>query len=71
MPDTIRKSILDAIQQGEWDYEPADTDCLRFPSTGALPGSDEKLAVLANRAQQGLPLWHDQDRRSYDDRPGL
>ena len=32
-----------------------------------MPGTAEKLDVLAERLQQGLPLWHPSDRRSYDD----
>jgi hypothetical protein len=29
--------------------------------TDALPGSEEKVAVLAERARLGLSLWHPQD----------
>ena len=65
--EIVQKSILDAIQQGDWDYEPLELPSQQFDSTGALPGSDEKLAILAARAQRGLPLWHDGDCRDYDD----
>ena len=34
----------------------------RFTPTDAPIGSQEKIAVLAHRAQLGLPLWHPQDR---------
>ena len=61
-------SVLEAIQAGIWDYEPSDTETSEYDSTKALPGSDEKLAVLADRVEQGLPLWHPADRRTYDDR---
>lgn len=61
-------SIFDAIQQGQWNYdpeqEPAASD---FSSTGALPGTTEKLSVLAERIRRGLPLWHPSDRHTYDD----
>jgi len=66
--ESVQKSILEAIQQGDWDYEPAELPSQNFDSTGALPGSDEKLAMLASRAQRGLPLWHDGDCRDYDDK---
>ncbi len=33
----------------------------------AMPGSQEKLSILADRARRGLPLWHEEDRRSYDE----
>ena len=63
MPD----SVLDAIKQGMWDFEPQEFDELDYDSTVALPGTDEKLGVLSKRLQLGLPLWHPEDRRSYDD----
>jgi hypothetical protein len=53
---------LDAIKQGIWDYEPPQADGRAFRSTQAIPGSDEKLAVLAERVRMGLPLWHPSDR---------
>jgi hypothetical protein len=31
--------------------------------TGALPGTEEKVAVLAERARLGLSLWHPRDAR--------
>ena len=61
------ESVLDAIKLGIWDYEPERVAHEEFDSTRALPGTDQKLAVLARRLQQGLPLWHNEDRRSYDD----
>jgi hypothetical protein len=64
----VPDSVLEAIKQGIWDYEPQVAHQPQaFSATGALPGTDQKLAVLAERLAQGLPLWHDKDRRSYDD----
>ena len=60
-------SVLDAIRLGIWDYEPEKVESNRFDPTGALPGSNEKLDILASRLADGLPLWHPEDRRSYDD----
>lgn len=60
-------SVLDAIRLGIWDYEPKRVESDRFDSTRALPGSQEKLDILAGRLATGLPLWHPEDRRSYDD----
>lgn len=37
-------------------------------STDALPGTEEKIAELRIRAEQGLSLWADGDRQSFDDR---
>ena len=58
-------SVLEAIKLGMWDYDPDDERPDLFDSTEAMPGTDEKLAVLAQRLQEGLPLWHPSDRISY------
>ena len=63
-------SILEKIRMGQWDYEPPKVDDSCFSPTRALPGSHEKLNVLAERIQQGLPLWHSDDSRSYSDLTG-
>lgn len=63
-------SILDAIKLGIWDFDPEDKDATHgedYEPTSSLPGSDEKLAVLSERIKAGLPLWHPEDRYSYDD----
>lgn len=63
----MANSVLDAIKMGIWDYEPEETEVNEYNSTGALPGTDEKLDILAKRVQSGLPLWHPSDRRNYED----
>lgn len=63
----MAKSVLEAIKLGIWDYEPEQVEERRFPATRAMPGTDEKLEVLAQRIRAGLPLWHRADRRDYDD----
>ena len=55
-------SVLDAIKLGWWDFEPDDEVTNEFDPTEALPGSQEKIDVLAERARLGLPLWHHRDR---------
>ncbi len=62
----MRKSVLDAIKMGQWDYEPEHTPPNDYDSTGALPGSDKKLDILAERVRRGLPLWHPNDRRDCE-----
>jgi hypothetical protein len=61
------KSVLDAIREGNWRFEPEEIDNLRFDATRAIPGTDEKLAVLAERVRAGLPLWHEMDRADYEE----
>jgi hypothetical protein len=63
----VAKSVLEAIKLGIWDYEPESVEERRFAATRAMPGTDEKLEVLAARIRAGLPLWHNNDRRDYDD----
>ena len=62
-----RKSVLEAIKEGVWDYEPEEVDDSGFDATKAMPGTDEKLSVLAERIKAGLPLWHVSDRTEYDE----
>ena len=63
----MQKSILEAIKQGEWDYEPEQVEEKYFDPTRAMPGTREKLTILAARVQAGLPLWHRKDRTEYDE----
>ncbi len=61
-------SVLDAIKDGLWDFEPKAIEENSFNATGAMPGTSEKLSVLAERVQAGLPLWHGGDRTEYDEK---
>ena len=65
----MSQSVLDAIRAGKWDYEPdfGSQKNSRFLSTPALPGTQDKVATMAERAQLGLPVWHPEDRRTFDD----
>ncbi len=63
----MQDSVLEAIRKGQWDYEPQYVPEHQYDQTRALPGTEEKVAVLAERAKAGLPLWHSGDRRSFDD----
>jgi hypothetical protein len=55
-------SVIEAIKNGVWSFEPKDAKLSDFPSTRALPGTEEKVRVLAERLQNGQPLWHPNDR---------
>lgn len=63
------KSILEAIKLGFWDFEPAEVNSSDFPCTDAMPGTKEKLQVLAERVRNGLPLWHPLDRDDMEAPP--
>ena len=61
------RSVLEAIKVGDWSFEPTGENTLAATATKAMPGTSEKLDVLAERLRQGLPLWHPRDRVSFDD----
>lgn len=63
----MAQTILQAIKDGHWDYEPEFLVPENFDSTGALPGTQEKVNKLADRIRNGLPLWHPEDRKTFDD----
>lgn len=63
----MSKSVLEAIKEGIWDFEPEEIDGEQYDATRAIPGTREKLSVLAERARAGLPLWHESDRADYED----
>jgi hypothetical protein len=63
----VFKNVLDAIREGDWFFEPPEVGPAQFEATKAIPGTEEKLAVLAARARAGLPLWHERDRCDYED----
>ena len=65
---TVVNSVLDAIKLGIWDFEPENGDKSAHEETPHMPGSTEKLEVLAKRVASGKPLWHPDDRISYDER---
>ena len=62
----MSKSVLDAIREGDWTFEPEQVQCDQFDPTQAVPGTSEKLQVLAARIRAGLPLWHDDDRMDHE-----
>lgn len=61
------KSVLEAIKLGLWEFEPPEVDGDHFSATGAMPGTKDKLNVLAERIRDGLPLWHPLDRDDVED----
>jgi len=62
----VPKSVLEAIKMGLWDFEPPEVESSQFDFTEAMPGTKEKLQVLADRVRVGLPLWHPEDRQDIE-----
>ena len=65
------KSVLEAIKLGFWDFEPPEVAESQFDSCDAMPGTEEKLRVLADRIRTGLPLWHPSDRDDMERPPRI
>ncbi len=63
------KSVLEAIKLGHWDYEPPEAAPSEFEAADAMPGTKEKLLVMAERVRCGLPIWHEADREDFDAPP--
>ncbi len=63
------RSVLEAIKMGIWDFEPPEVDFSKFDASDAMPGTQEKLFTMAERARKGLPLWHVQDRDDMESPP--
>jgi hypothetical protein len=59
------RNVFEAILQcgHDEDFSPVESDDF-FP-TDAPAGSPAKIAILAERIQRGLPLWHTEDRCDY------
>ena len=64
------RNVLDAIRDGDWYFEPAEVAPTAYRATTAIPGTKEKLDILAERLSAGLPLWHESDRSDYDESDG-
>jgi hypothetical protein len=65
----VPKSVLEAIKMGIWDFEPTELEAAKFDPADAMPGTREKLTVLAERARRGLPLWNANDRDDVETPP--
>ena len=63
------RSVLEAIKMGIWDFEPSEVAFDHFDASDAMPGTQEKLTILAERVQRGLPLWHVFDRDDMEAPP--
>lgn len=45
------------------DFSPIVSE--EFEATNAPAGSETKIEALRRRVEQGLPLWHEEDRADY------
>ncbi len=59
------RNVFEAIEKFGHDEDFAPRDDEEFDPTDAPAGSAAKLSEMARRVQQGLPLWHPNDRSDY------
>jgi hypothetical protein len=59
------KNVFEAIIKygHDEDFDPSDRN--EFEPTDAPAGSPEKIEVLRQRVELGLPLWHAKDRVDF------
>ena len=59
------RNVFDAILKygHDEDFDPRDSD--EFEPTSAPAGSPQKIEMLRYRVENGLPLWHEEDRVDY------
>ncbi len=55
-------NLFEAMRFGCGEFTPR--PC--FSPTDAVPGSEEKLAVLSQRVEAGVDLWHQLDRQDCE-----
>jgi hypothetical protein len=67
----VPRSVLDAVKMGMWDFEPPEVAYNRFEASDAMPGTREKLCLMAERIRKGLPLWHVNDRDDVESPPPI
>ena len=58
-------NVFDAILKygHDEDFDPRESD--EFEPTSAPAGSQLKIETMRSRVENGLPLWHEDDRVDY------
>ena len=59
------KNVFEAIIKYGHDEDFDPTESYEFAPTDAPAGSPEKIEVLRQRVELGLPLWHSNDRVDF------
>lgn len=65
------RNVFETILKYGHDEDFRPTESADFEATEAPAGSREKLEILARRIQEGLPLWHPEDRPDYSGLTGV
>ena len=70
-PKRKNRNVFEEIMLTGHDEEFVPAITPEFCPTDAPAGSSAKVEVLAERVRKGLPLWHPEDRCSYNGLIGL
>lgn len=70
-PKRKNRNVFEEILATGHDEEFVPAITPEFCPTDAPAGSSAKVEVLAERVRKGLPLWHPEDRCSYNGLIGL
>ena len=66
-PKTVNEAF--AMAGHDEDFEPL-VSASEYEATGAVPGSEDKVAILRDRIEKGHPLWHPLDRCDFSGMKG-
>ena len=58
-------NVFEAILKYGHDEDSKPIASEEFEATNAPAGSETKIETLRQRVEQGLPLWHEEDRADY------
>ena len=65
MQKTRVRNVFEAILKYGHDEDFSPVETIDFVSTSAPAGSQAKIEILRSRVEQGVPLWHEDDRSDY------
>ena len=56
---TVANSLLEAVKMGLWYFQPHTVDYGELEASDAMPGTREKLDVLAEHLRRNMPNWRE------------
>ncbi len=62
----MANSILEAVKRGLWDFQPHTVDYNELEASDAMPGTREKLDILAEHLRRDVAILHFNDSLEDD-----
>ena len=62
----MANSILEAVKMRLWDFQPLRIDYSEIEASDNMPGTREKLDILAEHLRRDAVIWDSDDRRGDD-----